>query len=157
MSLFCAFKVFFSFVYSFFCYKVTSSGKGYVYFQDFIPNNDTDTRIVVIGDKIIGERRGVRNGDFRASGSHILLPDASKVDMRCVQLAYNVSKKLGLQIGVFDFVHDKDNPLLVEVSYGTDPDYTECEGYWNERLQFTSAPINLPKMIIESFIQNSSN
>ena len=54
-------------------------------------------------------------------------------------------------------VHDKDNPLLVEVSYGTDPDYTECEGYWNEKLQFTSAPINLPKMIIESFIQNSSN
>ena len=137
--------------------KLLPLEKGYVYFQDFIPNNDTDTRIVVIGDKIIGERRGVRNGDFRASGSHILLPDASKVDMRCVQLAYNVSQKLGLQIGVFDFVHDKDNPLLVEVSYGTDPDYTECEGYWNEKLQFTSAPINLPKMIIESFIQNNSN
>ena len=46
---------------------------------------------------------------------------------------------------------------ISDLRHYTDPDYTECEGYWNERLQFTSAPINLPKMIIESFIQNSSN
>lgn len=137
--------------------KLLPSEKGYIYFQDFIPDNDTDTRIVVVGNKIIGERRGVRSGDFRASGSHILLPDVSKVDIRCVRLAYDVSKSLGLQIGVFDFIHDKDTPLLVEVSYGTDPDYTECEGYWDENLQFTSASINLPEMIIKSFIINSSN
>lgn len=137
--------------------KLLPSEKGYIYFQDFIPDNDTDTRIVVVGDKIIGERRGVRSGDFRASGSHILLPDVSKVDIRCVKLAYDVSKSLGLQIGVFDFIHDKDTPLLVEVSYGTDPDYTECEGYWDENLQFTSTSINLPEMIIKSFIINSFN
>ena len=35
MSLFCAFKVFFSFVYSFFCYKVTSSGKRICLFSRF--------------------------------------------------------------------------------------------------------------------------
>lgn len=137
--------------------KLLSSEKGYVYFQDFIPENDTDTRIVVVGDKIIGERRGVRSGDFRASGSHILLPDISKVDIRCVQQAFDVSKTLDLQIGVFDFIHDKDIPLLVEVSYGTDPDYTECEGYWNKSLQFTPAPINLSEMIIQSFIKKSFN
>lgn len=137
--------------------KLFPTEKGYVYFQDFIPDNDTDTRIVVVGDKIIGERRGVRDGDFRASGSHILLPDVSKVDMRCVQLAYDISKLLNLQIGVFDFVHDKGIPLLVEISYGTDPDYTECEGYWDKNLKFMPASINLSEMIIESFIQNSFN
>jgi len=132
--------------------KYSSKEKGYVYFQDFVPDNLTDTRIVVVGNKIIGERRGVRNGDFRASGSHILLPDASKVDIRCVKMAYELSISLGLQIGVFDFIHNNGEPLVVEVSYGTDPDYTECEGYWNPSLDFTRTTINLPKIIIESFL-----
>ena len=134
--------------------KFISKEKGYVYFQDFIPNNTTDTRIVVVGDKIIGERRGVRKNDFRASGSHILLPDASKVDIRCVELAYRISKRAGFQIGVFDFVHKDNQPLVVEVSYGTLPDYTECEGYWNSDFQFTPSFINLPQMIIESFLKS---
>lgn len=133
--------------------RLTSREKGYIYFQDFIPNNDTDTRIVVVGDKIIGERRGVRKGDFRASGSHVLLPDISKVDIRCVKIAYELSVSLGLQIGVFDFIHSNGNPLVVEVSYGTDPDYTECEGYWTPSLDFVRTSINLPKIIIESFLK----
>lgn len=129
--------------------------KGYVYFQDFIPNNDTDTRIVVIGNKIIGERRGVRKGDFRASGSNILLPDHTEVDIRCVKIAHEVSNKLGLQDGVFDFVHDENgNPLIVEISYGTSPDYTECEGYWDENYNFHKCHIDLPAMIIEKLITN---
>lgn len=125
---------------------------GYVYFQDFIPNNDTDTRIVVVGNKIIGERRGVRKNDFRASGSHILLPDISKVDIQCVKIAKQMSDILKLQVGVFDFVHRDSEPLLVEVSYGSDPDYTECEGYWDDNFKFHSASINFPKMIIEYFL-----
>lgn len=136
--------------------KFIPKEKGYVYFQDFIPNNTTDTRIVVVGDKIIGERRGVRENDFRASGSHILLPDASKVDIRCVKLAYNICQRAGFQIGVFDFVHKDNNPLVVEVSYGTLPDYTECEGYWTPDFQFIPSSINLPQMIIESFL-NTAN
>lgn len=134
--------------------KFHAPEKGYVYFQDFIPNNDTDTRIVVIGDKIIGERRGVRKGDFRASGSHILLPDYKSVDIRCVNLAYEISKKINLQIGVFDFIHnDKNKPLVVEVSYGTDPDYTECQGYWNPKMEFTQCKIDLPYLIIANFLK----
>lgn len=125
---------------------------GYVYFQDFIPNNNTDTRIVVVGNKIIGERRGVRKNDFRASGSHVLLPDVSKVDIQCVKIAKQISDTLRLQVGVFDFVHRGSEPLLVEVSYGSDPDYTECEGYWDNDFNFHSASINFPKMIIEYFL-----
>ena len=134
--------------------KFHSPEKGYIYIQDFVPNNDTDTRIVVVGDKIIGERRGVREGDFRASGSHILLPDHKSVDVRCVDIAYKISKRMNLQIGVFDFIHnDKNEPLIVEVSYGTDPDYTECEGYWNPKLEFTSCKIDLPCLIMLNFLK----
>lgn len=42
--------------------------RGYAYFQDFIPNNDSDTRVVVIGGKFAAaEKRMVRKDDFRAS------------------------------------------------------------------------------------------
>ena len=136
--------------------KMHSPEKGYIYFQEFIPNNTTDTRIVVVGDKIIGERRGCRENDFRASGSHILLPDATQVDINCVKLAYRISKLLHLQVGVFDFVHNEEgNPLIVEISYGTDPDYTECEGYWDENFVFHETEINLSEMIIESFLKSN--
>lgn len=43
--------------------------KGYVYFQDFIPGNDFDTRVTVVGDRAFAFTRNVRPGDFRASGS----------------------------------------------------------------------------------------
>lgn len=43
--------------------------KKYVYFQDFIPGNDFDTRVTIIGDRAFGFTRNVRPGDFRASGS----------------------------------------------------------------------------------------
>lgn len=133
--------------------KLSTREKGYVYFQDFLPGNKTDTRIVVVGNKIIGERRGGRNSDFRASGSHILLPEHSLVDIECVKLAYKISRRLKLQIGVFDFIHDTwGNPMVVEVSYGTDPDYTECEGYWTSNFDFVVSPIDLSTMIIESFL-----
>jgi hypothetical protein len=49
--------------------------KGYVYFQDFIPNNEYDDRVVVIGNRAIAIRRYNRKNDFRASGSGLLKHD----------------------------------------------------------------------------------
>ena len=42
---------------------------GYVYFQDFIPQNNFDIRVCVVGDKAFAIKRMVRENDFRASGS----------------------------------------------------------------------------------------
>ena len=50
--------------------KMHAPEKGYVYFQDFIPDNQYDIRIVVVNmNKAFGIKRLVRNNDFRASGS----------------------------------------------------------------------------------------
>lgn len=134
--------------------RMRAPEKGYVYFQDFIPNNNTDTRIIVVGNKILGKRRAVRKGDFRASGSGILLHDAANIDVRCVKIAHEVSNKLGLQDGVFDFVHDENgNPLIVEISYGTNANQSKCEGYWDENYTFHKCTIDLPAMIIENVIK----
>ena len=50
--------------------------RGYVYFQEFIPNNNFDTRVTVIGDRAFAFTRNVRPGDFRASGSGDIVYDS---------------------------------------------------------------------------------
>lgn len=49
---------------------VYSRQKNYVYFQDYIPNDGYDIRVIVIGDHVFGYYRKVPVGDFRASGMH---------------------------------------------------------------------------------------
>ncbi|MGZ5453147.1 MAG: ATP-grasp domain-containing protein [Candidatus Aminicenantales bacterium] len=42
--------------------------KNYVYFQEFIPNDGYDIRVIVVGNRAFGYYRKVLGGDFRASG-----------------------------------------------------------------------------------------
>lgn len=111
---------------------------GYTYFQDFIPNNDSDTRIIVINGKAFGLKRYVRDNDFRASGSGNFAWAKELFDERCVKISFELTKRLGLQVGAFDFVFDENNtPLIVEVSYGFVSEvYDPCTGYWNENLDW---------------------
>lgn len=109
---------------------------GYVYFQDFIPNNDSDIRIIVIGNRAFGLKRYVRDNDFRASGSGNFAYDRELFDLETVKISFEIKKQLGLQIGVFDFIYDLHNkPLIVELSYGYSHEaYDYCPGYWDENL-----------------------
>lgn len=112
--------------------------KGYVYFQNFIPNNTFDIRVCVVGDKAFALKRLTRDEDFRASGSGNIVYDKAQIDERCVQIAFDVNKKLKSQSTAFDFVFNEDNePLIVEISYGyTIKAYDDCEGYWTEDMQW---------------------
>jgi len=113
--------------------KILGPERGYVYFQDFVPGNDCDIRVVVIGDRAFGIRRLVRPGDFRASGSGRITYAREDIDERCVKLAFNAAKKLGGACVALDFVFDDiDQPLVLEVSYGFDQKgYDSCPGYWD--------------------------
>ena len=116
--------------------RLGSKEVGYIYFQDFIPNNDSDTRIIVIDGKAFGLKRYVRDNDFRASGSGNFAWAKELFDERCVKISFELTKRLGLQVGAFDFVFDEINdPLIVEVSYGFVSEvYDPCTGYWEENL-----------------------
>ena len=106
--------------------------KGYVYFQEFIPNNDFDVRLIVIGaQRAYGMKRLVRKNDFRASGSSQFVYD--KIDNKTLGIAFMVAEKLKLQSVAFDFVYDaNNNPLIIEMSYcfGTKGS-NQCKGYWD--------------------------
>lgn len=116
--------------------KALGNEYGYAYFQKFVPNNDSDTRIIVIGNKAFGLKRYVRTNDFRASGSGNFKYNRDEFDERCVKLAFELKAKVKAQCIGFDFVFDSDNnPLVVEISYGFFKEvYDPCPGYWDESL-----------------------
>lgn len=99
--------------------KVLGRQSGYVLFQDFAPDNDSDLRIVVVGDKAFGARRWVRPGDFRASGSQRISYEREHLDVEGVKAAFDMARKLGSSCLACDFVAKADGSLaVVEISYG---------------------------------------
>ena len=81
---------------------------GYAYFQDYIKDNDSDLRVVIIGDKAIGEKRYVRKDDFRASGSGKF--EYVKLREDVLQIAFSTAKRLHLQSVAFDFIFRDNEP-----------------------------------------------
>lgn len=129
--------------------------KGYAYFQDFVPDNDHDIRVIVIGKKAIAIKRLVREGDFRASGSGSIVYDASQIPESCVKIAFETSRKLCANCLAYDFVFSDDGkPRVVEISYAFSQDaYLDCPGYWDEGLVWHEAPCVPEYMIIEALLE----
>jgi len=137
--------------------KFSPREKGYIYFQDFMPNNDYDTRLVVVGNRCFGAIRFCRKGDFRASGSGTGLFDHKLIDNKMIKIAFDVAKKLGTQSLAFDFIYDNKIPKIMELSYcfpmgkGSADD---CPGYWDSNLNWHSERVNAQKYMIEDFIKS---
>lgn len=136
--------------------KMHSREKGYVYFQEFIPNNTFDLRVVVIVDKAMGEKRYVRKGDFRASGSgefeYVSLPND------VLNVAFNTAKSLKMQSVAFDFIFRDNEPLIVEMSYGFGTHgISHCNGYYTNDLQWHEERPDFCGWMIENMIHNCQN
>ena len=134
--------------------KMRARERGYVYFQDFIVGNKWDTRITVIGNRAFGFRRMVRTNDFRASGSGEIDYDVPKINTRCVEIAFDVVRKLQPQSMAFDFVEDENsNPLIVEVSYCyVASAVTSCNGHWDRNLNWHEGTMWPQDAIIEDLL-----
>lgn len=117
--------------------KTVGNERGYIYFQDFIPDNTDDIRVTFVHNKCFASRRKVRPGDFRASGSGLVDWDVTHVPEKALEIAFDVSHRLKLQTGAFDFVLLDGEPLIVEMSYafGYHPNHASA-GYWDHNLTF---------------------
>lgn len=124
--------------------NMSSREKGYVYFQDFIPDNTFDIRVIVVAGKAFAIKRMTRTNDFRASGSGKIAYTKDQMDERCVKIAFEVNEKIKSQSIAYDFVFDKENnPLLVEISYGFSATvYDPCEGYWDKNMTWHEGKFN---------------
>lgn len=130
---------------------------GYVYFQDFIPNNDSDLRVIVIGDKLMAEKRYVREGDFRASGSGHF--EYGSIPEDVMEIAFTTAEKLRMQTVAFDFIFENSQPLIVEMSYGFGTHGIEHSGgYWTRDHQWHEAKqIDFCGWMVENLIDNQRN
>jgi glutathione synthase/RimK-type ligase-like ATP-grasp enzyme len=133
--------------------SIANPEKGYAYFQEFMPNNNYDTRVIVVYDKAIAFKRMNRKDDFRASGSG--KSNFNDIDINMIKIAFETSKKLKAQSLAYDFVynHDKE-PVIIEMSYTFGRDISDtAKGYWNENLEFLEKPFKLQFDMIENFLK----
>jgi len=130
--------------------------KGYVYFQDFLENNNYDIRVVVIGDRAFALRRMCRKKDFRASGSGLICYDRDLLDKECIAAGFEAARLLNGQCLAMDFVYDADHqPLLIEISYGfAMRAYDACPGYYTADMVWHEEQFNPQYWMIEDLINN---
>lgn len=126
---------------------------GYVYFQEFIPRNTFDDRLVVVGDCCFAVRRYCREGDFRASGSGLKNYDPALFPNASILLAFKIADTLRMQSVAIDLVYREDeSPVVVEVSYGfvtaIYPGFFDRDGVWH------SGDVSAPTKVIESLLKN---
>lgn len=138
--------------------RMHGAEKGYAYFQDFIPKNSFDIRIIVIGNRAFGIKRMVRNNDFRASGSGNILYERAEIPEQCVKISFDLNKKLKTQCIGFDFVFDEEGtPYIVEMSYGFGVHaYDSCAGYWTEDMTWHEGPFNPQEWMVEDILNGLS-
>lgn len=135
--------------------KQQPAERGYIYFQEFIPNNDSDIRVIVIGDKAFAIKRIVRENDFRASGSGNIIYEKNKINVDCIKLAFEVASKIESSCIAFDFVIDNKKPLIIEISYGFSISaYDHCSGYWDKDLIWHESIFNPQEWMIENLLSS---
>lgn len=138
--------------------KVMGFEINYIYFQEFVPNNDSDIRIIVIDGKAFGIKRMNRENDFRASGSGYILYNKDSIDINCVKVSLEYNRKLNAQCIAYDYVLDENkNPLLIEISYGfANAGYDSCTGYWDEELNWHEGSFNPYGWMVEMMLKNGN-
>jgi glutathione synthase/RimK-type ligase-like ATP-grasp enzyme len=135
--------------------RVAGNEKGYVYFQDFIPENDFDIRVIVIDGKACAIKRLNREGDFRASGSGNFQYGKHNFNDELIELAFDYAEKIKSKSLAIDFVFDSNKPLFVELSYGFPAGlFTEnCPGYWDRQINWHQESFSAPGWMVESVVR----
>ena len=109
---------------------------GYVYFQEFIPGNQFDVRVIIIGRFALAFRRHNRPGDFRASASDSFDRDGHHVDADSISLAFNVADKIGCPFIAADILFKDGRPIICEINLGYSAwKFEKIRGYWERDKQ----------------------
>ena len=132
----------------------TETQHGSVLLQEFLPGNDFDIRITVIGERAFAFRRFNRPDDFRASGSGRIDWDPGQIDPAAVLLAFATARHLETQSLAVDVLRRQDGTLVInEISY-----YYEgwaiaaCPGQWRPDLTWQEGPMSPEDAIFDDFV-----
>lgn len=126
---------------------------GYVYFQEYLPGNEYDTRVTVIGDRAFCYRRLNRPDDFRASGSGHFVYTPEEIDTRCIEIAFQISNRGHFQSMAYDFLFNQNRPVIIEISYGfVDKIVKGCPGHWKPDVNWVPGPMWPEEAQVDDFI-----
>src|SRR5690554_7250546 len=130
--------------------------RGYVYLQEFIPNDGYDLKIVVVGNKLSFIGRNIREGEFRASGGGDLFYDRNRITKDVIDSAFKTSDALGFQCMGYDYVVNSKTQkgIIIEISYGFSHEALLVAGGYVERnANWHQEPLNIPSEIIKLMIK----
>ncbi|MCG5496048.1 ATP-grasp domain-containing protein, partial [Ectothiorhodospira variabilis] len=104
---------------------------GEVIFQEFLPNNQFDIRVTVIGRYATALKRWNRPGDFRASGSGLIDYGIENMDERVIELAFRTSRTLDAPFIAIDFLFSDGDPVICEINFAYRASVVrKCPGCW---------------------------
>lgn len=106
----------------------------FIYWQSFIPNNEADLRITVIGNRYaFGFWRKNRPNDFRASGSG-RIDYQQIVPEDILRYCVNINRELDFDSMAYDILFSKNSFVIAEISYGyLDSAIYNAPGYYEFR------------------------
>lgn len=129
--------------------------RGYVYLQEFVPNDGCDFKIVVVGNKLSFIGRNIRKGEFRASGGGDLFYDNNRVTKDVIESAFNISDTLGFQCMGYDYVVNSKTQkgIIIEISYGfSHQALLSAGGYFDRNGKWYDEPLNVPFEVIKQML-----
>lgn len=129
--------------------------KGYVYLQEFIPNDGYDMKVVVVDNKLSGFNRPIRSHDFRASGGGTFLHDRNLFTENIIQSAFAAADAIGFKCVGFDYVVDNrtGEGKIVEMSYGFSHTAVMGLGGWFDRdCQWHEGSLNAPEELLKNLL-----
>lgn len=139
----------------------TTMERGYVYFQEFIPCG-FETNVLVVGDLAWAHRLFWPPNDiYLPEGGQRLDFEPNQIDPRCLDMAFNVSKRLGLQSACIDFLMDDRGPLVSDIGCSTVRSLGprgagDFPGCWNRNLEWLDGQRDLREAEVEAFLEKLS-
>lgn len=126
--------------------------KGYLLFQEYVPNKGFDIRVVVVGDRLVSLKRLNRKDDFRASGSGKIEFPNEHLGTKYRELAFQTFDKLKVPAMGFDFIEDLNGKVyLIEISFGFPSEnfLDGASGYWTREGEFVNSKIKLQEWMLD--------
>jgi glutathione synthase/RimK-type ligase-like ATP-grasp enzyme len=85
--------------------------KNYVYFQEYVPNDGYDIRVILVGNRAWGYYRRVLSGDFRASGMH--QEEYRGLPEEAIRIAWKAQRHIRSPLLVVDMVRGPDGRFTI--------------------------------------------
>lgn len=129
--------------------------RGYVYLQEFIPNDGYDLKVVVVGNKLSFIGRNIREGEFRASGGGDLFYDRNRITKDVIDSAFKTSDALGFQCMGYDYVVNTQTQkgIIIEISYGfSHQALLSAGGYFDRNGEWHNEPLNVPEDVLKNIM-----